>query len=119
MPDYRSQPIYSITYSGATHGDPGSAWALLPVVLVFVVTTTVAWMLSVTSGRARSTYSRRVLFVATIGVVIALYDDLLQMSFGPQPKDYLIFLAINNLIAWTLVGMVVAACVRSDRRASG
>jgi hypothetical protein len=68
-------------------------------------------MLSVTSQRIRSTYSRRVLFVALIGVVVALYDDLLQMSFGPQPKDYLVFLAVNNLITWTLVGLVIAGCV--------
>jgi len=117
MSDYRSQPIYSITYSGATHGDPGSVGDFLPIVLIFVATTIAAWMLSVTSPRARSSYSRRVLFVALIGVVVALYDDLLQLSFGPQPRDYLIFLAVNNLITWTLVGLVIAAFVKSDRRA--
>jgi hypothetical protein len=116
MSDYRSQPIYSITYSGSTHGDPGSAGDFLPILLIFVATTTAAWMLSVTSRRTRSTYLRRVLFVALIGVVVALYDDLLQLSFGPQPRDYLIFLAINNLITWTLVGLVIAACVKSDER---
>jgi hypothetical protein len=117
MPDYRRQPIYSITYSGSTHGDSGSAGDFLPIVLIFVATTTVAWMLSVTSSRTRSTYCRRVLFVALIGVIVALYDDLLQMSFGPQPRDYLIFLAVNNVITWTLVGLVIAACVKSDGRA--
>ena len=117
MPDYRSQPIYSITYSGATHGDPGSAGSFLPILWIFVATTIAAWMLSATSRTTRSTFSRRFVFVALIGVVVALYDDLLQMSFGPQPKDYLVFLAINNLITWTLVGLVIAACVKSDRDA--
>jgi hypothetical protein len=114
MPDYRSQPIYSITYHGSTHGDPGSTGALLPIVLIFVVTTIAAWMLSVTSERSRSSYARRVLFVALIGAIVASYGDLLQLSFGPQPRDYLVFLAVNNLITWTLVGLVVAACVRGE-----
>ena len=117
MPDYRSQPIYSITYSGSTHGDPGSTRAFLPIVLIFVATTIAAWMLSVTSPGTRSTYLRRVLFVALIGVIVALYDDLLQLSFGPQPRDYLVFLAINNVITWTLAGLVIAACVKSNGRA--
>lgn len=117
MPNYRSQPIYSITYSGSTHGEPGSAADFLPIVLIFAATTAAAWMLSVASPGVRSTYLRRVLFVALIGVIVALYDDLLQLSFGPQPRDYLIFLAVNNLITWTLVGLVIAGCVKSDARA--
>jgi hypothetical protein len=75
----------------------------------------VAWMLSVTSSRTRSSYLRRVLFVALVGVVVAVFDDLLQLSFGPQPKDYLIFLAINNVITWTLVGLVMAAFVKAEK----
>ena len=51
---------------------------------------------------------------ALVGVVVAVYDDLLQMSFGPQPRDYLLFLAVNNVITWTLVGLVIAACVKAD-----
>jgi hypothetical protein len=117
MPDYRSQPIYSITYSGTTHGTTGSAGDLLPIVWIFVAATVASWMLSVTSARMRSTYLRRVLFVALIGLLVALSDDLLQMSFGPQPKDYLVFLAVNNLITWTLAGLVIAACVKPDDRA--
>jgi hypothetical protein len=115
MPDYRSQPIYSITYSGTTHGDPGSSGVLLPIVLIFASTMIVAWMLAATSDKTRSSHLRRVLFVALVGVVIALFDDLLQLSFGPQGKDYLIFLAINNVITWTLVGLVMAAIVKAEK----
>ena len=115
MPDYRSQPIYSITYSGATHGDPASIGFLLPIVWIFGATTIAAWMLSAASTRIRATYPRRVLFVALIGVVVAVYDDLLQMSFGPQPRDYLVFLAVNNVITWTLVGLVLGRCIRPGR----
>ena len=91
------------------------AWAFLPIAWIFVATTAASWMLSVTSRRTRSTYARRVVFVALIGLIVALSDDLLQMSFGPQPKDYLLFLALNNLITWTLAGFVIAWRVKPAR----
>ncbi len=49
-----------------------------------------------------------------VGLVVVLYDDLLQISFGPQPRDYLVFLALNNLITWSLAGLTIAACVKPD-----
>ena len=111
FPDYRNQPVFSITYEGMTHGE-GSPLSATPFVVVFLVPIIAAWMLSMTSERFRAQYLRRVLFVALIGVMIALFDDILQMSFGPQPKDYLVFLAINNLICWILAGLVIASRVK-------
>lgn len=112
FPDYRTQPVYSITYEGYSHDGSGGGGALtsLPALLltVFLPPMIAAWMLSVASPAVLSRYSRRFLFVAAFGVIVVLYDDVLQMSFGPQPKDYLAFLAVNNLIAWALVGLVIA-----------
>lgn len=112
LPDYRSQPVYSITYSGMTHGDPASLPMLIPILIVLIVPMTAAWMLSVTSKKILARYSRRVLFVALIGVIVSLYDDVLQMSFGPLAKDYLVFLAVNNTVAWFLTGLVVAVKIK-------
>jgi hypothetical protein len=105
--NYRSQPVYSITYQGVTHGE-GSPMTLTPFFVALVVPMLAAWMLSVTTDRIRSVYLFRVLFVVAIGVIIALFDDVLQMSFGPQPRDYLTFLALNHLVCWTLLGLVIA-----------
>ena len=118
LPDYRSQPVYSITYSGSTHGDPSSIPMLVPIVIMFVVPLIAAWMLSVTNEGILTRYSRRLLFVACIGLMISLADDVLQMSFGPQPKDYLVFLAVNNVITWVLVGSVVAWRIRPLARSA-
>lgn len=116
FPDYRNQPVYSITYEGYTHGggSGGSTMSSLPVVImaVFIPPLIAAWMLSVASPAILAKYSRRFLFVAVLGVIVALYDDVLQMAFGPQSKDYLVFLALNNLIAWTLTGLVIARRIR-------
>jgi len=112
LPDYRSPPVFSITYSGITHGNPGSAPMWLPFLIILVVPAIAAWMLSVASGTIKGSYLKRMLFVASIGVIVALYDDVLQMSFGPQPKDYLLFLAVNNVITWILAGAVIAAKIK-------
>ena len=115
LPDYRSQPVYSITYSGGTHGDSASLSMFLPILIVFLTPLMAAWMLSKTSSKVMAKYSRRVLFVVLIGLIIALFDDILQMSFGPQPKDYLLYLAVNHVITWFLAGLVIAWRVKPVR----
>ncbi len=115
FPDYRSQPVYSITYEGYSHGGSGgSIMSSFPVMVlaVFIPPLLAAWMLSVTSSAILSTYLRRFLFVTVLGLIVALHDDVVQMSLGPQPEDYLIFLATNNVIAWALTGLVIARGVR-------
>jgi hypothetical protein len=99
--------VYSIIYEGTTHG-AGAPMTLTPFLVLLVVPLLAAWMLSATTTRIRSVYLSRVLFVVAIGVIVVLFDDVLQMSLGPQPKDYLAFLAVNHLICWTLVGLVIA-----------
>jgi len=115
MADYRSQPVYSVTYENVTHGE-GSPTTLAPFLVFLVVPMLAAWMLSVTTDRIRSVYLARVLFVVAIGLIVVLFDDVLQMSFGPQPGDYLAFLAVNHLICWTLVGLVIAGRLKPRTR---
>lgn len=112
LEDYRNQPVYSITYSGFTHGTGSGAGMVTPIIVIFVVAFIAAWMLSKLSPQLLSSYWRKVLFVVAIGLLVALSDDILQMSFGPQPKDYLVFLAINNVVTWTLGGLVIAGRIK-------
>ena len=107
LPGYREQPVYTVIYEGVTHGE-GSPLSIMPFLIIFAVPLLAAWLLSRMSAEFLASYGRRLLFCVAIGVIVALYDDVLQMSFGPQPKDYLIFLALNNLITWTLAGFVIA-----------
>ena len=111
FPDYRNQPIYSITYEGGTHGE-GAPLSVIPLLVVFASSFLAAGMLASTGNGILSRYYRRVLFVAAFGVIIALADDVLQMSFGPQPNDYLVFLAINNVITWLLAGLVIGSRIK-------
>jgi hypothetical protein len=108
LPDYRNQPVYSIIYEGYRHSGEGAPTVLFPIVIPFVAALTASWMLSMTSEKILSRYYRRFLFIALLGGIIALYDDILQISMGPQPDDYQIFLAVNNIITWALAGLVFA-----------
>lgn len=108
FPDYRNQPVFSITYTGYTHDSGSGLDVIIPLIVIFLTTLIVSWMLSITSQKFLSKYWRKILFVAIIGLIIAMHENILQMFFGPQAKDYLIFLAINNIITWTLAGLVIA-----------
>ena len=115
LDEYRDQPVYTVIYSGYTHGDPGSAADFfVPLVVVFLVAFLASWMLSMTSGAILSRYGMRVLFVTLLGVVIALHDDILQMFLGFQPGDYLVFLAVNNVLTWFLMGLVIAWRIKPE-----
>jgi len=35
------------------------------------------------------------------------------MFFGPQPRDYLVFLAINNVLTWFWMGLAIAWKIRA------
>lgn len=114
LEDYRDQPVYSIIYSGYSHGAGQDAGFYRPILVVFAMAFLAAWLLSLLSREVLASYWRKVLFVAAIGLLVALSDDVLQMSFGPQPQDYLFFLAVNNLITWTLGGLVIAGQIKEE-----
>jgi hypothetical protein len=61
------------------------------------------------------TYARRVLFVATVGLLIAVTGDLSQYDIGRYPLGSAALLALDTLVAWTLVGLVMAKIVRPVR----
>ncbi len=55
-----------------------------------------------------SSYSRKVLFFVAIGLLFAIFTDLTNYGIGRYPVEDAILLAINHIIVWTLVGLVVA-----------
>jgi hypothetical protein len=66
-----------------------------------------AWMLSVTSPRYAAHYVQRVFLVALLGVLVALFHDLPAPGVL-VPLDLRVALALDSVVGWTLVGMVLA-----------
>lgn len=102
-PDYDNEPIFSVIYGGRT---PGTflGQLIFELFCIFAAPVVAAWMLSMTSERILAKYSRRVLFVAALGLFLAVFGDV----FSEKPMGNILLSSINSLIIWTLVGLVIA-----------
>jgi len=101
------EPVFSVLYGGVGHEAAGGL--MLVGLGVFLLAPIVAaWMLSQASTRVLSSYPRKVLFFAGIGLLFALFTDLTSFGIGDYPVGDAILLASNHLIVWTLIGLVVA-----------
>jgi len=105
------QPVFSIRYSGVGHEAAGRI-LIMQIVIALIASLMAAGMLSVTSDRVMASYLRRVLFFAAIGLLFAFFSDLALFGIGGYPLRSALLLAGNDLISWTLVGLVVARWVR-------
>jgi hypothetical protein len=105
------QPVFGIRYSGIGH-DAAGRMLIVGLVIAFIASTIAAGLLSVTSDRIMSSYFRRVLFFAAIGLLFAFFSDLAQFGIGGYPLRSALLLAGSDLVSWTLVGLVVARWMR-------
>jgi hypothetical protein len=101
------EPVFSIHYSGMGHESAGGLM-LFQVVVFLLAPMIAAWMLSATSGRILASYPLKVLFFAAIGLIVAVYGDLVQFGIDSYRLGDALMLAAYDVVAWTLVGLVVA-----------
>ena len=107
------EPVYGIRYGGSGHEIAGRMM-VVDLATALIATTIVAWMLSVTSGRIVSAYPRRVFFCASIGLLFAVFGDLPRYGIGGYPLGSALLLGGQNLVAWTIAGLVMAWRIRPD-----
>jgi hypothetical protein len=109
-------PVFSILYSGMGHETAGTQM-LVGLVAFLLAPTIGAWMLSLTSARILSSYPRKVLFFAAIGLLFAVFGNLANSGIGSYPPRDTLILAGYDIVLWTLVGLVVAWRIRPERGA--
>ncbi len=110
------EPVFSIRYGGV--GDAAAARELVVQLAAAVATMMIAgWMLPVASPRILSSYSRRVLFLVAIGLLLAVFSDPAKLGSGGLLWRSALLLAANDFISWTLAGLVVARCMEPPRNA--
>jgi hypothetical protein len=106
FPDYLNEPIFEVRYKGYTHSTvPGFASAGMLSFLLAPMAA--AWLLSQASDRVLATYFRRVLFVTTLGLFVAVSVDLLRALTEEQPFAAAAKMALVSVITWALVGLVL------------
>lgn len=101
--DYGNEPLFMITNTGRT---PNAFMGqfLFELLGIFIAPMIAAWMLSMTSEKILSTYSRRVLFVTVLGLFLALYGDI----GSEKPVSFTLLSSIGSLVTWALAGLVIA-----------
>jgi len=105
------EPVYSLHYSGIGHESAGKV--MFFQLAIFLITPMIAaWMLSLTTPRILSSYPRKVLFFVAIGVLFALFGDLMNVGIDQYSLKDALPIAASNIFAWTLVGLVVAKYFR-------
>lgn len=111
------EPVYGIQYAGMGHEAAGQMFFAYPAILL-VSSFLVAWLLSMTSRRVLSRYYLKVLFVAVIGVLFAVFGELTKFEIGGYPAKSALLLAVYDIISWTLAGLVIARVMRAPGEAS-
>jgi hypothetical protein len=102
-----NEPVFSILYGGIGHEAAGKG-LILEFLIAFIAFVTAAWLLSMASVNIFSSYPRKVLFIAVIGLLIAVFSDLSKAGIGGYPFRDAAILALHDVILWTVVGMVIS-----------
>jgi hypothetical protein len=101
------EPVFSILYSGISH-DAAGRETLFGLMVFLLAPLVGAWLLSQTSDRVLSSFPRKILFFTGIGLLFALYADLIRIGIGGYPATDALLFTLYHVIAWTLVGVLVA-----------
>jgi hypothetical protein len=100
-------PIFAIHYTGLGHNDAGQE-IILGLVVVLLAPIIGAWLLWNASSRVHSSYGSRVVFFATIGIIVALFSILARFGLASYSLGDAVALGIHDFAAWLLAGLLVA-----------
>ena len=107
------EPVFSILHSGMGHESAGTVM-LVQVAMFLIAPMIGAWMLSVSSPWMLSSYPRRVLFFAAMGLLVAFYGGITNFGIDSYPPRDALMLALLDVITWILVGLAVAWRMRPE-----
>ena len=101
------EPVFSIHYSGMGH-DVAGKLMLFQLAIFLLVPVIAAWKLSLANERVLNSYWCKVRFTSTFGLLFALYGDLMSIGIDNYSLLDAFCLAVEDIFAWILVGLVVA-----------
>ena len=108
------EPVYSIFYSGIGH-EAASREQRMHYLSSLLLTMIVAALLSMTSVRVLSSYGLKLLFVALVGLLLAISGNLAQFGIGGYPFDDVPRLGLFQVALWLVLGLIMAGLIRPSR----
>jgi hypothetical protein len=112
----KNGPIAHVNYSPVGY-DMGPLFYVKGIVLDFIILLIAVSMLSKISWSLAS-YSNRVKFMMMIGLIIGLAARLGDSIYMGSGIDFALVWAIDEVITWTLVGLVVAKFMKPALKAA-
>ncbi len=106
------EPVFGLTYAGFGHEAAGRLVAVQPLIAL-VSCLLAAWLLSKASSRVLSSYARKVCFVSSIGLLVAVFGDLMKFGIGGYPAATAAIVAAYDLVSWIIAGLVIAGVMRA------
>ncbi|MBN2184669.1 MAG: hypothetical protein JW746_05030 [Candidatus Krumholzibacteriota bacterium] len=110
----RGEPVFSVMYGGVGHEAAGKNM-IVGLVIFFLAPIIASWMLSTASERIISSYPRKVLFFAGIGLLFAVFGDLSNFGIGSYPLRDAFILAAHSIFIWTLAGLAAAWQIKPEK----
>jgi hypothetical protein len=105
------EPVFGIRYAGFGHEAAGRM-VFIEIAIALAASLLTAALLFFASDRVLSRYGRRVLFVAAIGLLLAVCADMGRYGIGGHPLHSAVLLAANRIVAWALAGLAIAWQIR-------
>lgn len=115
-PDQRfpgDAPIFAVHYTGLGHDDAGQE-IILGLVVMLLAPIIGAWLLWNSSSRVLSRYSSRVLFLAAIGIVVALFSISARFGLASYSLRDAVAFGLHDFAALLSAGLIVAWKVKPD-----
>ncbi len=112
------EPVFGLTYAGFGHEAAGKLIGVQPLVAL-VSCLLAAWLLSKTSARVLSSYSRKVCFIASVGLLIAMFSEFTKYGIGGYPAKAALLVAAYTLVSWLIAGLVIAGVMRAPSGGGG
>jgi hypothetical protein len=114
FPDYLNEPVFAVTYNGYTHATVPGFKSAVGILSFLFAPLAAAWLLSQTSDRLLATYFRRVIYVAALGVFVAVSADFPRTLTEERSFTAVAGMAGVSVITWVSVGLVLAWRIRPD-----
>jgi len=106
------EPVFSLRFSGMGHEAAGRMVFVGPAILL-VALLLAAGLLAMASPRVLCRYPLKVLFLAVLGLLLAVFANLTKIGIGGYPVHTALLLAARDFVSWTLAGLVMAWPLRA------
>ncbi|MDP4221208.1 MAG: hypothetical protein Q8916_05080 [Bacteroidota bacterium] len=104
----KSGPVAIVHYSTTGYADMDIMYLLKGFLVLFVSATLAASLLGKLSWSLASKFGARVRFIMTVGLFLAFAGRLSDWAFLGYSTSFSLNLVADDLIGWTLAGLVIA-----------